>query len=136
MTLKELGVVKSTIALLNSMVRCGEDHSQISQEAVHESLNILTLEIEKKGERMKEKHWLGREAKDKITGFTGIITCHCRYLTGCDQYGLTPKVNKDGKTTDSQWFDEGRIELIGCGILEKEVESDEKGGPNRDAPPI
>lgn len=33
---------------------------------------------------------LGNEARDKITGFTGIVTSRAEYLTGCTQYGLTP----------------------------------------------
>lgn len=27
---------------------------------------------------------LGKEAKDQITGFTGIVIGHARYITGCD----------------------------------------------------
>ena len=77
---------------------------------------------------------LGLKAKDKVTGFTGIITGKVSYLYGCDQYGLTPEVRKDGKITDTQWFDEGRIQIIGKGISASSVKADKPGGPNRDAP--
>lgn len=77
---------------------------------------------------------LGKEAKDKITGFQGIITAKVEYLFGCNQYGLTPKVKEDGTTKDTQYFDEGRIEVIGNGILPEEVQVDKKGGINRDMP--
>jgi hypothetical protein len=77
---------------------------------------------------------LGKKGKDKITGFEGIITGRAQYLYGCDQYGITPAVDKEGKTKDTQWFDEGRIEIIGMGITAQAVKADKPGGPNRDAP--
>lgn len=78
---------------------------------------------------------LGKEAKDKITGFTGIITGKVIYLFGCNQYGITPKVDKkDCKTGSTEWFDEGRIEIIGKGVIPEEVKVKKNGGPNRDCP--
>ncbi|QOF85614.1 hypothetical protein, partial [Pseudomonas sp. ADPe] len=76
---------------------------------------------------------LGRKGRDKITGFEGIITGRCQYLTGCDQYGLVPPA-RDGKIEGAQWFDEGRIEVIGGGITADQVRAPQRGGPNRDAP--
>jgi len=78
---------------------------------------------------------LGKKGKDKITGFEGIIIGRAQYLTGCDQYALTPPV-RDGKVQDSQWFDEGRIEVVGEGVSEEEVQGPKRGGPNRDAPSV
>jgi hypothetical protein len=77
---------------------------------------------------------LGKEGKDKITGFQGIITAKVEYLYGCTQYGLTPRVGEDGATKESQFFDEGRIEVVGNGILPEEVQGEKKGGINRDMP--
>jgi hypothetical protein len=34
------------------------------------------------------KHELGKEAKDKITGYEGIIVCRCEHLFGCNTYGI------------------------------------------------
>ena len=76
---------------------------------------------------------LGQKAKDKVTGFEGIITGYVQYLYGCNQYGITPEV-KDGKLGDTQFFDEGRIQVTGKGILPKEVQVEKPGGPNRDCP--
>lgn len=59
----------------------------------------------------KKKFENGETAKDKITGFKGIITGHSDYLTGCDVYLLVPK-SKDGKKSDGVWFDEDRLERI------------------------
>ena len=76
---------------------------------------------------------LGVRAKDKITGFEGIITSRITYLYGCDQYGIVPTV-VDNKIGDGQYFDEGRVEVLGRGILPEEVQVDKKGGINRDCP--
>ena len=77
---------------------------------------------------------LGVIAEDKITGFKGIVTAHVKYLTGCDQYCLRPKVNDKGELQEGMYFDGGQLEVIGEGILESDVQGDEKGGPNMNAP--
>lgn len=77
---------------------------------------------------------LGCKARDKITGFEGIITGRATYLYGCDQYGIVARVKKGMAPESSQWFDEGRIEVIGKGILPEQVQVDVPGGPQRDAP--
>lgn len=50
----------------------------------------------------------GATAKDKITGFVGIVTGHADYITGCDQYLLSSQA-KDGQESKQVWFDEQRI---------------------------
>ncbi len=77
---------------------------------------------------------LGKKAKDKVTGFEGILTGHCKYLYGCDQYLITPPVDKNGSKPDGQWLDSGRIEITGEGINAEEVQADEAGGENNDSP--
>jgi hypothetical protein len=77
---------------------------------------------------------LGQMAKDKVTGFEGIITGRAQYIYGCDQYCLVPSVDKQRQVVKSEWFDEGRLEIIGRGILPKEVKVKKPGGPQRDAP--
>ena len=72
---------------------------------------------------------LGKKAKDKVTGFTGIITSKHIYLYGCNNYGLNPGVDKEGKLRKSEYFDEGRIEILGEGIKPEDVQSEEPGGP-------
>lgn len=52
---------------------------------------------------------LGSKAKDKVTGFTGIVTGHAKYLTGCDQYLLNPECEDPGKYPEGKWFDENRL---------------------------
>ena len=75
---------------------------------------------------------LGQEAKDKVTGFKGILTARCQYITGCDQYQISPAgLDSDNKLKELYQFDEGRIEILGPGIAEKEVQAKKKGGPQR-----
>lgn len=81
---------------------------------------------------------LGKKAKDKITGFEGIIIGKIIYLFGCHQYGIAPQGYDKEKGTrfETQWFDEGRIEIIGDGITAEEVKSKSGDGPdfNFDSP--
>ncbi len=77
---------------------------------------------------------LGKKVRDKVTGFCGICTGKCEYLYGCAQFNIVPAVGDDGKLGDAQWFDEGRIEIVGEGVRPASVQSNIPGGPNRDAP--
>lgn len=70
---------------------------------------------------------LGKTVKDKVTGFYGIVTGKAEYLTGCAQYLLAPKVAENGSFIDGQWFDEGRLEVVGEGITKEEVSAEENG---------
>lgn len=57
---------------------------------------------------------LGQVAKDKITGFQGVIIGRCEYLTGCTQVLIVPqKLGADGKRQDGEWFDEQRVTPTG-----------------------
>ena len=78
-----------------------------------------------------EKIKLGVEARDKVTGFEGIVIARTEWMTGCDQYVLKMKVKKGAIPDDGQWFDEGTLEIIGSGIHSKDVKSKEDGGPKR-----
>lgn len=53
---------------------------------------------------------MGKQAKCKLTGFNGIITGYCQYVTGCDQVLITPKMT-DNKYPEGQWLDVNRIEV-------------------------
>ena len=80
---------------------------------------------------------LGKKAKDKITNFEGIIVGKITYLFGCNQYGLAGQTYdaKENKRAPTEWFDEGRIEIIGEGITAAEVKADKPGADfNADTP--
>jgi hypothetical protein len=78
---------------------------------------------------------LGKLGRDKVTGFEGVITAKAKHLYGCDTYYLTAKV-KDNKRgdSDSGWFDEGRIEIIGDGVTPSSVQTEKPGGENLSSP--
>jgi hypothetical protein len=52
---------------------------------------------------------LGRAVQDRITGFSGVVTAYCEYITGCNQALVAPKIGEDGSFKDSQWFDVQRL---------------------------
>lgn len=60
---------------------------------------------------MTFKYRRGEPVADIITGFRGHITGRADYLTGCNQYLVTPPVDKDGKRVDSAWYDENRLRI-------------------------
>ena len=53
---------------------------------------------------------LGYTFRDKITGFSGVATGHCEYLTGCHQTLIQPRAVEGGKLPESAWFDDQRLE--------------------------
>lgn len=73
---------------------------------------------------------LGNEVKDVITDFTGIVVAKCKYLFGCAQIGISPKINKDGLRKETEWFDKGRIKFVNEGVHKKEVQSAAPGSEN------
>jgi hypothetical protein len=52
---------------------------------------------------------LGKTYTDKVSGFTGVATAYVRYLSGCNQGLIIPKVGKDGNYREGQWFDEQKL---------------------------
>jgi len=77
---------------------------------------------------------LGKKVKDKITGFEGIATSKHTYLTGCNQFGVQPPLDKDGKVPDKKYFDEARLTVTGDGISVEEVSADKPGCDHREHP--
>lgn len=60
---------------------------------------------------------MGMKYKDKISGFTGVATGHCDYITGCSQTLLQPPASETGDFKDSRWFDDQRLELVSDEII-------------------
>lgn len=75
---------------------------------------------------------LGSKVKEKITGFTGIVTGYVQYLSGCNQALVIPKVREDGSYVDGQWFDEQRLERVDDSIIT--LENGKTPGPDMPAP--
>ncbi len=92
------------------------------------------IRYKKKMDNFKLK--LGKKAKDKITMFEGIIIARAEHLFGCNTYGLAPQAFDKGtnKRGDTEWFDEGRLEIIGEGIAPEDVQTTKPGCDHRDHP--
>ena len=56
---------------------------------------------------------LGATYRDRITGFEGVATGRCEYITGCNQVLLAPRYLNDGRAPDPAWVDEQRVERVG-----------------------
>lgn len=87
------------------------------------------------------KHDLGVEASDVVTGFKGIITGRAQHLTGCNTYGLKPKIDSEGKISSDEWFDETRIIVNKkAKIIQLDIEDssqlDDTGGPQEYPKPV
>lgn len=65
---------------------------------------------------MGNKIQLGDVAQDAITGFQGVVTGHCRYITGCDQFLIQPQIKPEAgdssKFPEARWFDENRLRVV------------------------
>lgn len=75
-----------------------------------------------------------REYRDRITGFVGICTGFCRYVSGCDQVLLQPKVGPDNKKAEGVWFDDERLIDV-----EREASvrrTSRRGGPQESEAPV
>jgi len=55
---------------------------------------------------------LGDQVRNKITGFTGIVTVHSKALAGCDRLWVEPKVGADNKPVEGQWVDIDLLEIV------------------------
>lgn len=66
---------------------------------------------------IKDDLVLGSKVKDVITEFEGVATGIIEYVSGCTQVLVQPKVDKDGKKVDPEWFDIQRLTLIGNEVI-------------------
>ncbi len=54
---------------------------------------------------------LGLSAKDKVTGFKGVIDSVTFDLHGCIQASLKPPIDEDGRIPGAYWVDVTRLEV-------------------------
>lgn len=74
---------------------------------------------------------LGVLAKDKITGWEGIVVTQLICLFGCNQWGIAGnKISEKMERPPTEYFDEGRVEWTGVGIQPEEVAGDKPGADN------
>jgi hypothetical protein len=61
-----------------------------------------------------EKHIekLGMRVKDKVTGFSGVVSSVSFDLYGCIQAVVTPPKEKAAPLAEGRWFDIARLEVV------------------------
>jgi hypothetical protein len=79
------------------------------------------------------KYNQGDKLKDSITGFEGVVTVRTDFINGCIRYGIqSPDLDKDGKPTDVEYFDEPQLNLVEPTKPSKKKK--ETGGPKPPTP--
>jgi hypothetical protein len=80
---------------------------------------------------------LGDRVRDRITGFEGIVIGITDWLYQCRRPIVQPAGLHDGKTIESQSFDEDQLEIVEAGVFAVKAAQPpvrtETGGP-RDTP--
>jgi hypothetical protein len=70
---------------------------------------------------------LGARVKDRVTGFTGVVTQRVENLNGCVQFTVRPPMDTDGKLGECYCFDAPNLEILEADVMShKAVKT---GGP-------
>lgn len=97
------------------------------------ALQRTLLQCEREVINVNWKFANGDKVKHVITGFSGIIVARTEFLNGCRQYAVQSEKLHGGKPIESEWIDEGQLELVTgtAALLKKLVTSPNRGGPAR-----
>jgi hypothetical protein len=77
--------------------------------------------------------FIGWTIRDRITGFTGVCTGFCCYISGCAQLLVTPAIKECGDWQEPRWFDEQRVVLVD-GVDRMGLDNSATPGPDAPAP--
>lgn len=71
------------------------------------------------------------KVKDKISGFTGIVTSYTKFITGCDRCFVCPdKLDKEGSVIDGHSFDVLELAIVKKKAISfDEPKKKDKGSP-------
>lgn len=73
---------------------------------------------------------LGDIARDKVTGFQGMVVARIEYLNGCVRLGIQPTtLDKDGKMAESMFIDDTQCEKVDKEKPDIKGKSGKTGGP-------
>ena len=82
---------------------------------------------------------LGDLVKDRISGFSGIVTARSEYLNGCISMLVQPdKLDDDGKKIKGLWFDDVQLEVRKKKAfvrVDRSAGGPERSTPSREHPP-
>jgi len=93
----------------------------MEMEVLKTRIDVVSELLENKQKQegaMRASDMLRAKYRDRVTGFKGVCTGFCEYISGCSQALLVPRVGKDGKSPDGGWYDVQRLECIGKKIAE------------------
>lgn len=54
---------------------------------------------------------LGDQVRDRVSGFTGVVTVLHRFLQGCDRMSVQPPADEEGKLIEVESFDAPDLEV-------------------------
>ena len=54
---------------------------------------------------------LGDQVRDRVSGFTGVVTVLHRFLQGCDRMSVQPPADEEGKLIEYESFDAPDLEV-------------------------
>lgn len=74
----------------------------------------------------------GDRVRDRLSGFTGIVTGKHTFISGCAKVTIAPDELRDGKMQESQWVDVQFVEIVKARAFE--VDNGRTPGGS-DAPP-
>lgn len=77
---------------------------------------------------------LGDRVKDRLTGFTGVVTAKVQYISGCDQMLVLPEADNANKLNSSEWFDVERLEKVEHSVVKVKLIG-QHGGRDLPHPP-
>lgn len=72
---------------------------------------------------------LGQKARDRITGFTGIVIARTEWLHGCTRITIQPSALHEGKPIDTQTVDEAQCEVVGKVTMFADAPKHKPAGP-------
>jgi len=55
---------------------------------------------------------VGDMVRERITGFTGIVTAITTWLNGCKRCGVQPVGLHEGKPIEAEWYDLEQVDVI------------------------
>ena len=72
---------------------------------------------------------LGKVVKDRVTGFSGVVTSISFDLYGCIQALVHPGIDKDKKILEQAWFDCNRLEVVNSEPVINQPDFVKESGP-------
>jgi hypothetical protein len=70
---------------------------------------------------------LGDKAKDRISGFEGVVVAVTEWLNGCRRITIQPEALHEGKPIESSTFDAEQVARVEAGPV---LTASDNGGPS------